>query len=134
MAELLPNMRAYLISKAGVKAVFGASNTRVYVDRINEKLTATYPFAIIRDITGGPEYAHDGAMPDRSFVQVDVYSQAQSTADSGRTAIESELSGYSGAMSGVTVGACFVANKRGNYEPESRTFRRSMDLEIRQNG
>ena len=134
MADLLPNMRTYLISKAGIQTAFGSTLTRVYVDRIDEKITTTYPFAILRDVSGGPEYAHDGDMPGVGFVQVDVYSDAQSTADSGRAAIEAEMSAYKGAMSSVTVGSSFITNKRGNYDPDSRTFRRSMDIEIGQNG
>lgn len=134
MAELLPNMRAYLVAQAGITAVFSASNTRLYVDRIDPKITTAYPFAILRDITGGPDYTHDGALPDTGFAQIDVYSDAQTTADSGRAAIEAELSGYKGTMSGITVGSSFISNKRGDFEPESRIFRRSMDVEIGQNG
>ena len=134
MAELLPNMRTYLVSKAGVKSVFGASNVRIYVDRIDPKITTVYPFAILRDISGGPDYAHDGALPDRSFVQIDVYSTAQSTADSGRAAIETELSGLTGAMSCIPVGSSFISNKRGDRDPDIRLFRRSLDVEISQNG
>ena len=134
MAELLPNMRTYLIGKSGITDVFGATDTRIYVDRIDPKITTAYPFAILRDVTGGPGYAHDGALPDTSFVQIDVYSDAQSTADSGRTAIEAELSGLTGAMSNVTVGSSFVSNKRGDFDPESRRFRRSLDVQIGQNG
>jgi hypothetical protein len=132
MAELLPNMRAYLIVQAGITAVFGVSDTRIYVDRID--VTAVYPFAIIRDIDGGPDYAHDGALPDTGSVQVDVYSTAQATADSGRAAIETELSGFTGAMSSITVGSAFVSNKRGQHDPDAQVFMRSFDIEIGQNG
>jgi len=134
MAELLPIMRTYLIGKSGITTAFGSTLTRLYVDRIDEKLTTTYPFAIIRDVAGGPSYAHDGDMPDTSFVQVDVYSDAQGTADSGRAAIEAELSGYKGSMGAIAVGSAFITNKRGSYDPDSRTFRRSLDVEIGQNG
>jgi len=134
MAELLPIMRTYLLTKSGITTAFGSSLTRIYVDRIDPKITTTYPFAILRDITGGPDYAHDGAMPDTSFVQVDVYSDAQTTADSGRAAIEAELSAYKGAMGAITVGSSFVTNKRGDYDPGGRIFRRSLDVEIGQNG
>ena len=134
MAETLPLLRTYLISKAGIKAAFGSTLTRIYADRIDAKIVVSYPFAIIRDISGGPDYAHDGAMPGVSFVQDDDYSDAQGTADSGRAAIEAEMSAYKGAMGAITVGSCFVTNKRGNFDPDSRVFSRSLDLEIGQNG
>ena len=134
MAEILPIMRTYLIGKSGITTAFGSSLTRVYIDRIDPKITTAYPFAILRDINGGPDYAHDGAMPDTSYVQVDVYSNAQGTADSGRAAIEAEMSGYRGAMGAIAVGSCAVSNKRGSFDPESRTFSRSLDLKIGRNG
>lgn len=134
MAEILPLMRTYLVAQAGVKAVFGSSLVRIYVDRIDESITVSYPFAIIRDITGGPAYAHSTVMPGFASVQVDVYSDAQGTADSGRAAIEAELSGYKGAMGAITVGSSFITNKRGDYDPDSRTYRRSLDVDIGQNG
>ena len=134
MAETLPLLRTYLIGKTGITTAFGSSLTRIYVDRIDPKITTAYPFAIIRDISGGPDYAHDGAMPGTSFVQVDVYSDAQGTADSGRAAIEAEMSAYKGAMGAIAVGSCFVTNKRGSFDPDSRVFSRSLDLEIGQNG
>jgi len=134
MAELLPSMRTYLIAKAGIKAVFGSTLVRIYIDRIDPKITTTYPFAILRDIVGGPDYAHDGAMAETGSVQIDVYSTAQSTADSGRTAIQTELSALTGTMSSITVGSSFISNKRGDFDPVSRVFRRSMDVQIGQNG
>ena len=134
MAELLPNMRTYLIGKAGITTAFGASLTRIYVDRIDSKITTAYPFAILRDIVGGPDYAHDGALVETGSVQIDVYSDAQSTADSGRLAIQTELSGLTGAMSNITVGHSFISNKRGDFDPDGRVFMRSMDVEIEQNG
>ena len=134
MAELLPNMRTYLLTKSGITTAFGATLTRLYINRKDPAITTTYPFAILRDIVGGPEYAHDGALPETGSVQIDVYSDAQSTADSGRAAIQAELSGLTGAMSGITVGSSFISNKRGDYDPESRVFRRSMDVQIGQNG
>jgi len=134
MAELLPNMRTYLIAKAGVKAVFGSTLVRLYIDRKDPKITTAYPFAILRDIVGGPGYAMDGALPETGSVQFDVYSDAQSTADSGRAAIEAELTAYKGTMSGITVGSSFISNKRGDFDPETRVFRRSMDVQIGQNG
>jgi len=134
MAELLPNMRTYLLTKSGITTAFGSSLTRVYVDRKDSKVTTAYPFAILRDIVGGPGYALDGALPETGSVQIDVYSDAQSTADSGRAAIQAELSALKGTMSGITVGSSFISNKRGDYDPESRVFRRSMDVQIGQNG
>lgn len=134
MAELESNLRAYLIAQAGIKAVFGSTKTRIYVDRIDPKITVAYPFSIIRTVAEAPAYAHDGALPDTGIYQIDVYSDSKTTVNSGTTAIRDELTGFSGAMSNITVGSSFITNTRGEFDPDSRVFRRSTDVQIAQNG
>ena len=131
MAELESNLRTFLLSKSGVSTIF---STRIYIDRIDPRITTVYPFAIIRTITEAPMYAHDGALPDKGTYQIDVYSDDKTTANSGTTAIRAELTGYSGSMSGITAGASFIVNTRGDFDPDTRIFRRSTDVEISQNG
>ena len=135
MAKLESNLRTFLCSKSGVTTIFGATAVcRIYVDRQDPKITTAYPFAIIRTVTESPDYAHDGAMPDSSVVQIDVYSNSKTTVNSGTTAIRAELSGYRGAMSGITCGSSFIINTRGDYDPDAKLYRRSTDVEIGQNG
>lgn len=134
MAELESNLRAHLIAQGGITAIFGSSNTRIYVDRIDPKITVTYPFAIIRTVAEAPDYAHDGALTDTGIYQIDVYSDSKTTVNSGTTAIRTELSGFTGALSSITVGASFIVNTRGEFDPDARVFRRSTDVQIAQNG
>ena len=135
MAELESNLRTFLCAQAGVTAIFGATAVcRIYIDRKDEAITTAYPFAIIRTVTEAPAYAHDGALPDTGTYQIDVYSDSKTTVNSGTTAIRAELTGYKGAMSGVTAGSSFIINTRGDYDPDGRVFRRSTDVQIGQNG
>ena len=134
MAELESNLRTFLIGKAGITAIFGSSDTRIYIDRIDPRITTVYPFAIIRTVFEAPAYAHDGALPDTGMYQIDVYSKEKDEVNSGTTAIRDELTGFSGAMSGITAGHSFIMNTRGDYDPDGRVFRRSTDVEIGQNG
>lgn len=137
MAEIEYSIRTYLCAQAGVTAIFGATaDCRIHIDHRDETLDedTTYPFAIIRTVVEAPAYAHDGALPDTGIYQIDVYSDDKLTANSGTTAIRAELSGFSGAMSASTVGRSFIVNTRGGFDPDSRTFRRSTDVEIAQNG
>ena len=131
MAEVTTNLRTYLLSKTAVSTIFG---TRIYVDHKSEKITTAYPFAIIRTVAEAPDYMMSGALPDRSLIQIDIYSNSPTTADTGKAAIVTTLSGYRGAMSGITVGSCFITDKRGDFEPEGQIFRRSIDIQISQNG
>lgn len=134
MAELESNLRAHLIAQGGITAIFGSSNTRIYVDRMDPKITVAYPFAIIRTVAEAPSYAHDGALPDTGIYQIDVYSDSKTTVNSGTTAIRTELSGFTGSLSSITVGASLIVNTRGGFDPDKRVFRRSTDVLIAQNG
>jgi len=133
MADFESSLRTYLIAQAGVKAVFGSSNTRIYIDKIDESITPTYPFAIIRTVAEPTDYAHDGALADRELMQIDTYSTSKTTASSGAAAIKAALSGYSGSMGTIKVGSAFVIDTRGQWVPENRTFLRSMDVQFAQN-
>lgn len=135
MAELEESLRTYLCAQSGVTAIFGATaDCRIFVDRSDPTNPTLYPFAIIRTVQEAPDYAHDGALPDTGTYQIDVYSDSKTTVNSGTTAIRTELSGFSGAMNGITVGHSFIVNTRGGFDPDARIFRRSTDVEIGQNG
>lgn len=134
MADFEASLRAYLIAQAGIKTAFGSTKTRVYVDKIPERVTPSYPFAIIRTVSEPTDYAHDGALKDRELMQIDVYSTSKTTANSGAAAIKTELSGLTGTMGSITVGSCFIVDARGQWEPEARVFMRSMDVQFGQNG
>ena len=132
MAEVTTNLRTYLLSVGAVSTIFG---TRLYVDRKSEKITTVYPFGIIRAVAEAPDYTLAGALPYRSLIQIDVYSKDTDTdANSGRAAIAAAVSAYKGAMSGITVGSSFIVDQRGNFDPETQLFRRSIDVQISQNG
>lgn len=134
MADFESSLRTYLIGLAAIKTAFGSTNTRIYIDRIDESITPSYPFAIIRTVSEAMQYAHDGELKDDELIQIDVYSTSKSTANSGAAAIKTALSGYSGTMGSVTAGSSFVVSVRGQYVPENRTFYRSMDVQIGLNG
>lgn len=134
MADSESNLLAYLIAQTGVKSSFGSSNTRIYIDRVDPSITVSYPFAVIRTVKEVMDYAHDGDLKDRTLFQIDVYSTAKSTANSGADALKAALSGYRGAMSSMTAGSSFVVNVRGGFDPASQMFYRSLDVQIGQNG
>jgi hypothetical protein len=135
MAELESSLVTYLIGLAGVQAEFGSGSThRLYVDHKDERITTVYPFAIIRTVFENSRYAHDGTLPDDSLIQVDVFSDSKTTANSAVTALRTALSGFSGTMDASTVGSIFVRNVRGTFDPESQLFVRSVDFQIAQDG
>ena len=133
MADFEGSLRTYLIAQTGIKTAFGATNTRIYIDRIDESITPVYPFAIVRTVSEPTDYAHSGALADRELMQIDVYSTSKATANSGAAAIKTVLSGFSGTMSSVKVGSAFIVDARSVYSPETRTFVRSLDVQFAQN-
>lgn len=134
MADFESSLRTYLIGLTAIKAAFGSTNTRIYIDRMDESITPAYPFAIIRTVNEAMRYALDGELKDDELIQIDVYSTSKTTANSGAAAIKTALSAYKGTMGSVTAGSSFVVNTRGQYVPENRTFLRSMDVQIGLNG
>lgn len=134
MADIEANIITFLSAQAGVQAIFGSSPSRIYVERKDPAITTTYPYAILRTVTQAPDYAHDGSLPDSGLYQIDVYSDSKPTVNSGEAAISAELSGYSGSMGTATVGASFIEDVRGDFEPDDQNFRRSIDVSITQNG
>ena len=131
MAEVTSNLRTYLLSVSAVSTIFG---TRIYVDHKSEKITTAYPFAIIRTVAEAPDYTLSGALPMRSLIQIDVYSNSPTTADTGKSAIGAAVTAYKGAMSGITVGSSFITDQRGDFDPEGQIYRHSIDIQIGQNG
>ncbi len=136
MAELEYSLITHLLTIGGVTAEFGIGTaSRIYVDHRDERIKPTvYPFAIIRTVFENTAYAHDGALPDDSLIQFDVYSDDKLTVNSGVTALRTALSGFSGTMSSSNVGSIFVSNVRGSFDPESQVFVRSVDFQIAQDG
>jgi len=134
MADLEANLLTYLKTVGGVTAIYGASPTRIYIDRIDKRITVAYPYAIIRTVTEAPDYAHDGALPDRTLVQIDTYSDSKTTASAGPAALVTALSGYAGAMGTMSDVNSYIEDTRGGWFPEARVFRRSLDVAINQNG
>ena len=131
MAEVTSNLRTYLLSVGAVSTIFG---TRIYVDHKSEQITTAYPFAIIRTVAEAPDYTLAGALPFRTLIQIDVYSDSPTTADTGKAAITAAMSGKKGTVSGLTVGSSFITDQRGDFDPEGQIFRRSIDIQIGQNG
>ena len=108
MAEIESSLVTYLIAQAGIKSAFGSSLTRIYVDRIDPRVTTEYPFAIIRTVFQTTPYAHDGALAVTTMVQIDTYSTSKTTVNSGATAIIAELSALTGTVGSNTVGSSFI--------------------------
>jgi hypothetical protein len=131
MADVASNLRTYLVGKSGVTNIL---STRIYVDHVHEDITIEYPYAIIRTVDEVPDYAHDGALLPTGLYQIDVYSDSKTTAVTGATAIQTELSGTRGTVSGITAGHIFATRMADDYDTDIRIFRRSTDYEVGQNG
>lgn len=90
------------------------------------------PFVVLTIISGPRGYTMtgpDGLVPTR--VQVDCYGLTFALAKTIARAVETRLSGYRGASSGVTFGGIFLDAERDGYEDEAtpdKLFRTSLDF------
>ena len=63
-------------------------------------------------------------------IQVDCWAETYEGATALANAVRQAVQGFSGDIGSVTVYAVFVVDERDSYEENSRSFRRSLDLQI----
>lgn len=118
------NLRTLALTNAGIVAQI---NNRYHIDRIPD--TATYPLVRSQLIADPFQRTHSGTFGGRALVQLDVYDDDQTNCTAAADAIVAWLDNYNGAMSGYHV-TIQVRNRQGFWEPDSRLFRRLLELEI----
>lgn len=125
----------FLAGTAAVQAIFGASgNTRIFAVRLDPEATVAYPFAIVGTVVEESTYAHDGPLPDQGIYQIDVFSDALTTVNSGTAALRTALSGITGAVGTITAGHSFIGKVREIFDADARAYKRSFDVDLSQNG
>jgi len=120
----------YLTDDAGVAALV---DDRVYKNHLEEK-TVLPAIAFFR-VDAVRDYTYD-AYPDSSAyttarMQFDCWSDKPSEAQDVGEAVLAALSGFSGYMGAVLIGASFAVNEFDRYEPNSgKKNRRTIDFLI----
>lgn len=108
-------------------AVAAAIGSRYHADKLPDDVT--YPCVRAQVITDPLLRTHSGTHGGRELVQLDVYSDLQSTRDSASDAVIAWLDNYRGAMGSWNV-TILVRNKLRSWEAESRLYRCMIELEI----
>lgn len=108
-------------------AVVTAIGSRYHIDNLPDLVD--YPCIRAQTITDPSLRSHAGTHGGRELVQLDVYSDTQTTRDSAADAIVAWLDNYKGAMGSWNV-TIQVRNKPRSWEAESRLYRCVIELEI----
>jgi len=108
--------------------VSGAVGTRI--DWGQRPQGAAYPAIVLQTISDPrPAHLKDYEETRSTLVQLDVYSDVQSTRDSAADALVAWLDNYRGMM-GSWNATIQVRNKPRSWEPDSRLYRCMIELEI----
>lgn len=118
------DLRTLALANAGIAA---AISTRYHIDKFPD--TVTYPCVRAVTITDPFLRSHAGTYGGRETVQLDVYSDAQSTRDSAADALIAYLDNYKGAMGSANV-TIQVTNRPRSWEAETRLYRCMIELSI----
>jgi len=109
-------------------AVTAAISTRYYVDNLPDNVT--YPCVRAQTITDPSLRSHSGTYGGMETVQLDVYSNTQTTRDSAADAIIAWLDNYRGWMGNGQNATIQVRNKPRSWEADSRLYRCMIELVI----
>jgi hypothetical protein len=109
-------------------AVSGAIGNRYHNDHLPDDVT--YPCVRAVVLTDPSARTHDGTFGGTETVQLDVYSDTQTTRDTAADALIAYLDNYTGAMSSNWNVTIQVRNKPRSWEPESRLYRCMIELSI----
>jgi hypothetical protein len=108
-------------------AVSTAIGERYHVDHLPDNVT--YPCVRAQTITDPFLRSHDGTYGGVEVVQLDVYSNTQTTRDSAADAVIAWLDNYNDAL-GDRSATIQVRNNPRSWEPEARLYRCMIELSI----
>ena len=104
-------LNAHLLADGGVAAIVG---DRVYP--INVPQDVDLPAVAYMRISGAPDYTHDGESGlESARFQFTCEALTYSAAKGLALAVRAAISGYTGAMDDVTIGALLIENDRDGW-------------------
>ena len=125
MAEIIPNILAFLNNNESVKSVFA---NRITGDDVPDG--QAYPYAYMWEVTSPQQYHFTGKSGRIVLVQCDVIDDDSAGVDLAKRTIFDALSGYKGQMGDVKVGRCFVSEASVPKDPDQKSYRRILEIEI----
>lgn len=125
MAEVKQALIKHLMNDAAVFAAFG---NRITSDRIPDG--QTYPHARLWVVTAPQDYHMQGESVRRPLVQIDIYDDDVTGADTNTELIRASLSGFRGQMGSLNAGHVFVNSGPGDWNAEVRNYRRILEVRL----
>lgn len=122
--DIETSLKALTLSNAGIAAVIGQ---RYYIDHIPDGVT--YPIVKAQTITDNPIDIHSSNLGGRALIQLDVYDDDKQTCSTSADLIRVWLHNYRGAFGGGNA-TIKIRNVQGNWDVDSRLFRKMLEAEI----
>ena len=119
------SIRSFALDEADIVAEIGA---RFYIDHVPDN--ADLPFVKLSLVDDDQLYSHDGESGHIPLYQMEVYAEAKSECNALSVLLFARFVGHSGVMGDVTVGYIFPRIVRGEFAPDSRNYRRILELRI----
>jgi len=133
MTEIIPAMIAHCMNNSAVKAAFG---TRIYGNKINDVPgggAQPFPYARMREIAPDQKYTHQGYAGRTVLVQVDVFDDDESGANTNSELIRFLFDAYKGMIGTVNAGMVKARRINQEWQPEDRNFIRIVEVEVSTN-
>ena len=117
---MIPPLTTLMENTAAVTAQLGTNPTRFFPSEYPENLSVSYPYSVYEVIGGVPANFLEGAPAvDNVRVQIDIYSDALSTAEAAYNAVRDATE---------TVSHIVSLNFGGEYDGETKLYRYSFDI------
>lgn len=125
MAEIVTAVIAHCNNNSGV---FGAFSHRITPDHIPDG--QVYPHARVRNVGDNQMYHMLGESGRKSVIQVDIFDDDLSGVMANTELIRSAFSGFQGQMGAIKTGQVKAHIVDGNWNEDTHTHRRILELEI----
>lgn len=118
-------------SLAGVTSIVGSNPMRVYPVRLMPN--STYPAMTYQRIDGQPQYSHSG-YSDLVFAryQLTIWTARYQDGKTLELALKAKpptgINGYRGTVGDTRIDRIFLIDGRTDYEPDTQTHMRTLDL------
>ena len=123
--DLEASIRAFALADTDIAA---AISTRWFVDFIPDD--AVYPLVKMSQVANAPRYSHSGNSGRVVTFQADIYADDKAGANSTAESVLERFDAYKGVVGSVTAGYIWARDVRGEWSPETRKFRRIVEIEI----
>ena len=122
LTDLLGSLRAHLVAQS-------VAGGRIYTELAPQGASA-YPRIVLSLVSDNEDLAHDGGILPSFRLQASIHGRTVADVTGVRDQLRSLLHGFSGAMSGVSVGLAELLGGYTTFEDDQGIYVLPVDIEI----